>query len=300
MRKQLHARRSIRSAFLLGGVVLSAISVAADASEAPLNEQIDSFVIELKESFEKELSNPVVKSTRLSRTDRYFVSVLKRNQPFYALIRTNSRGVIINEVIRGETPERNLRNISNQRWFSQIERTHEPYYGFLKQDNGRYYLFWSMPLLSKSRSGSSRFVGAVAAKIDLWDTFHKFSEQTTLPFLIKIGGMSLYSHKWDDSQESVEKELSVPGVDRIAVRYVEQTFEPAQPETAEVAAAPTQPQGNGSATPPEAAAIKKVNPKILIGLGVVLFLILAIASVRLLLWARHRALMRKIEREDLL
>jgi hypothetical protein len=293
--------RILSNAILLCALALPwAPGAGLCAQEAPLHEQINEFIDELKESFEKELAASVVKSTRLSRTDRYFVSVLRRHQPFYSLIRTNSKGVIINEVIRGQSPERNLRNISNQRWFSQIERTHESYYGFLKEDNGRYYLFWSRPLLSQSRSGSTRFVGAAAAKIDLWDAFHQFSDRTTLPFVIRIGGMTLYSHKWHDTDEGVDEDLEVPGLDRISVTYVPPPPAAHQTDTAVAAMPDGQPPAETAAPKAASGGLQKLDPRIIIVGSIILLIVLAIAFVRIMLWARHRSLMKKIERDDIL
>lgn len=177
-------------------------------------EDIENYFSELQNTFTLIAGASSVKSTSLSRTERYFVTILKKNQTLYSLIKTNSKGVIISEVIRGKTPEKNYRNVAGQPWFRTVLKKREDHYGFVKEETGRYYLFWGKPVFK----GANRFVGAVAVKIDLWDCFHKISADVNEPFLIRLGNKSLYSHKWKKGPLYKDDLLNIPGVRKISLR----------------------------------------------------------------------------------
>jgi hypothetical protein len=113
--------------------------------------------------------------------------------------------------------------------------------------------------------------------------------------------MTLYSHKWDNSDEGVDKDLEVPGLDRISVSYVPPPRAAQHTDTA-VAATPGAQQQPAETAAPQAVSggMRKLDPRLIIVGSIILFIVLAIAFVRIMLWARHRALMKKIEREDIL
>lgn len=197
-------------------------------------EDIEKYFTELKEGYDNIANAQAVKGTSLPRTDRYFVSALKRHQVFYSLIKTNSKGVVISEVIRGQTPERNYRKVDNQRWFTAVSTKHEGYEGFMKEEEtGRYYTLWGKPILK----GNTHFVGGVVAKVDLWDCFHKFSATVEEPFLIRLGNLSLYSHKWEKGTPYDEEALVIPGVKNISIRFPKSSIEPVPADNAALSTA---------------------------------------------------------------
>jgi len=163
----------------------------------------------------------VVKKSKFSQTDKYFIRVLRHHQTMYKIIRTNSKGVVINEVIRGETPARTFRNLSRQRWYRNVSQTLKPYYSYEKNsETGRYYLFWAFPVLLHHKR-RSRFIGAIGIKYDIWDCFHKLSDLTTLPFLIKINKKTLFSHKWNAEYHYNQIPLSVKGIDPLTISILD-------------------------------------------------------------------------------
>lgn len=213
----MHLLRICTAALLFAALSITAQPMYADGGR--LKEGIENYFSHLKSSFDQIVEAPVVKKSKFSLTDRYFIGVLRRHQPIYKLLRTNSKGVVINEVIRGESPERTFRNLSAERWYRRASQNWEEVHFTLLGEQGRQYLFWSKPVMIRPRSRRKRFVGAVAAKIDLWDAFHEFSNQTTVPFLIRLNGRSLYSHKWQQQKDYEEQQLEIPGCADLTVRF---------------------------------------------------------------------------------
>lgn len=197
------------------------LCIMMPAFSSSLEENIEQYFVDLWQDFDKIATSSSIKKTSLSYVDRYFVSMLKTNQAFYTFIKTNSKGVLINEVVRGEKPERKFRDVGTQRWYYSVSKKYKDYHGFLRDENGRYYLFWAKPILKMTRSGEKKYIGAVALKVDLWDCFHKFAADIDKPFLIRLGRKSLYSNKWKKGSDFKEDALEIPGVKRVSVRFVE-------------------------------------------------------------------------------
>lgn len=264
-----------------------------------LEEDIDKYFLDLQEDFNTIGSSSILKKTSLSATDRYFVSALKKNQVFYSLIRTNSKGTVISEIIRGEKPQREFRDISDQAWFSDMASQYKDYQGFIKNDEtGRYYLLWCKPVLKTTRNGSKQFIGAVMAKIDLWDCFYKFSTNREKPFLIRIfDRKDLFSHKWKNEEGYRESALSVPGIDKISVRYIsgDAVTEPNYDSLAAVA----QKEADELSSKMKKPGLQNLkNNKIV--LSVIIVCLLVAIIIVWILYSRFKnwQLMRKIEKED--
>ena len=265
-----------------------------------ISEGIETWFADLSALFDEIADAPAVKRTSLAETDRYFVSALRRHQALNTLIKTNSRGVVISEVIRGRKPERTFRDISKQQWYSRVARTHQAYHGLLREDNGRYYLFWSKPVL---RGSNRRFVGTVVAKIDLWDSFHAYAANVIEPFLVRMDGRSLYSNKWKSEWEYNEEELSIPGIERISVR---------SSVTGVLAQDPQEPQpshleGGGGESELVAEEISApvtvgtlLSNRTFLAIAAVSLLIILVFAVRLAVQLNHYRLIRRVDRSDIL
>jgi hypothetical protein len=204
---------------VLSLIVISIIIplIFSSARADSLQLEFEQYFYTLEESFNTMANSSVLKKTRLYSMDRYFVSSLKKYQTIYSFIRTNSKGVIISEVIRGQTPERNFRKVRNQKWFNFVKRSQEDYHTLIKiRETGRYYLLWCKPIVK----GNKYFVGALAAKVDLWDCIHKISSNIDQPFLVRLGSKSLYSYQWKDIDTYDRIPLSVLGVKSLSL-YIE-------------------------------------------------------------------------------
>lgn len=266
-------------------------------------EDIEKYFSDIKETFDYVAAAPAVKGTNLPRTDRYFVSVLKKHQPFYSLIKTNSKGVIISEIVRGQTPERNFRVISDQPWFPALSKKFEDYAGLLKEDNGRYYLFWCKPVVK----GNKHFIGAVAAKIDLWDCIHKYSSNVAEPFLVRLGNKSLYSHKWKTTDLYEQVALDIPGISKIYVRFPKGVPQDAAVDSSAIAATPDTVVKTAIVTEPvvekaktEKSPAKKNNTFrtiILVIMGIALIVLIFYMN-KLYIFFKEWRLRRKIDNEE--
>jgi hypothetical protein len=260
-------------------------------------ENIEQYFTELMESYNSIASAQGVKGTSLPRTDRYFVSALKKHQVFYSLIKTNSKGVVVSEVIRGQTPERNYRKVDNQRWFTVVSGKHEGYEGFMKEEEtGRYYLLWGRPIIK----GSSHFAGGVVAKVDLWDCFHEFSDKAEEPFLIRLGNLSLYSHKWKKGISYDEVALDIPGVKRISVRFPKSGAQLTPPDSIAQSMTAVGDTEKGKKTKTGKFSLKKLSTiqKITIAVMGVALLVLLFYLSKLISRFKDWRLRKKIDKED--
>ena len=284
------------SSIFLAGFLFSLLLVGSGFCSQDLQADLNDYFTKIDAGFEKISEAGAVRSTSLRSAERLFVREMRRNQAYTMFFRTNSKGVIISEVVRGETVERPMRSVADQKWYRTVSSQKEAYYTLVKDsERGRYYLLWARPIL---KSGD-RFVGAVAAKIDLWDSFYEFSNSVYVPFLVKLGRKSLFSHKWKNSLIGGEKSITVPGVDRISVIYIQEK------QTAPAAAV----QKDTVMKPAVAAPVEKVKETplpekkkggagTLIILLIVLFAGIAIASLLLISWMKRRTFLKRLEEDD--
>lgn len=203
-------------AILLNTVLTQAVS--SEQTIDVLKKELEIKFLKIYEDFEKITVSKQMRSSRLKKIDRYFINCLKNNQLFYSFIRTNSKGTVISEVIRGKLPERTFRKINTQRSFSIPATKKTPYKKLLRVKSGRYYLMWSAPVLVQQSGKGEVFSGVVITKIDLWDGCHEFSKITDRPFLISINRKTLYDHKWDDLENFTTKKLNLPGSKNLFIR----------------------------------------------------------------------------------
>lgn len=265
----------------------------AFGAPANLQAELNNYFAGLDEAFAKIVDAGAVRSTSLRPAERLFIREMRKNRAYTEFLRTNSKGVIISEVVRGQKVERSMRDVADQKWYKKVSDSKEAYYTLIKDnDRGRYYLFWARPVLKRN----DRFVGSVVAKIDLWDSFYEFSNSVYVPFLIKLGRKSLFAHKWKDGSNGAEKELTIPGIEKIAVVFSGDTKPEttvAQKDTAPAAAASVN-QEKSDSKPPK----KKGGAGVLIFLLIVLFIGIAVASFMLIAWMRRRAFLKHLDEDD--
>jgi len=263
-------------------------------------DSIEHYFAALKKDFDKLADNPQIKKPKSKSVNGLFVVTLKKHQPLYSLMRTNAKGIMVNEVVRGQIPEKVKKNIKDQEWFKKISKTATEYYGFtFIEENGRYYLFWVSPVLGPKKM----FGGAVVAKIDLWDCFHEMSKETTEPFLIKLGGKSLYSDKWKGGKNTQDVPCDVAGVEKISLV----TEKPvAAPDTSLLSA--HKDTGAVAAVAPALLDTKTEKPKgtgffaknkiLIIICSIVLLIVIAFLLVQFYSWLSHVFTMRAINKSD--
>ena len=281
----------------LAGFFFSLFLTGSAFGSQNMQEDLNGYFVKMDAAFEKLSEAGAVRSTSLRSAERLFVREMRKNQAYTMFFRTNSKGVIISEVVRGEKVERPMRSVDDQRWYRTVSQKKEPYYTLVKDsERGRYYLLWARPIL---KSGD-RFVGAVAAKIDLWDSFYEFSNSVYVPFLVKLGRKSLFSHKWKNSLIGGEKSLTVPGVDKISVIYIQE--KPAAPAAVvqedTIKEPPAAAASAETAKEPQTPEKKKGGSGTLIVLLVVLFAAIVIASLLLISWMKRRTFLKRLDEDD--
>lgn len=285
-------------------MVMLALS-SVGATDADVQAELNSYFVELDATFARIAESGALRSTNMRQAERLFVREMRKNMSFNTFYRTNSRGNIISEVVRGQKIERPMRNVSDQRWFRRVSNQKEVYYTLIKDDDrGRYYLFWARPILKRG----DRFVGAVVAKIDLWDSFYEFSNSVYYPFLITLGRTSLFSHKWKKGVTGTTRGLSIQGIAKITVTYAgpvesikKNIMEKGtKPDTGSATFAIADTVMKDSATPGAAAAKKKKKggSGLLIFILVVLIIGIIAASLMLIAWMRRRAFVKRLDEED--
>lgn len=185
-------------------------------SATTVKQDLDTYFAKIDETLTTIQNSSAIKSTDLRLAENLLFKELKKNQPFYAFYRANTKGKVVSEVVRSKPVERTGTNVEKEQWFKSVKKSNQNFYSVFKdEERGRYYLIWSKPILKKGE-----FKGVVCLKIDLWDCFYDYSNGIYFPILVKIGKKALFSHKWNDVIRSTEASLVVPGIKNISVRYI--------------------------------------------------------------------------------
>jgi hypothetical protein len=166
------------------------------------------------------LERPETRMKEIAPVEDLFRETLSGHPEFMAVLRTNSRGQIVN-VASNDDPEfeRNT-DVSSKEWYSVPQESKRPYYSPIIQENQRSFLFWSRPILVRNSLGMSRFGGVIAAKIDLPVCFKLFAARFQGPFQILLKGKEFYYLSWDEHASYEEKPVRVPGVNGLTARFV--------------------------------------------------------------------------------
>ena len=190
------------------------------------------------------------------------------------LIRSNSRGKVINEAVREGKPGRANRNLSRQKWFRKIKSL-EPYYSSLKNRKGEHQLFWCKPIRIK-KSNRDRCGGAIVARIDLKRSFEAVAKKMESSFRVLQKGQPLFSHSWKASYDTTALPLVIKGLPDILINVKEKKkvveLKPPEPEKK------------------EGSLFKTVTLFVLIGIVLVLLWNIFMAIVK----KRQEALLRQI------
>ena len=145
---------------------------------------------------------------------------LDSNSCFYALIRTDSKGHILNNVVRDEVSAESFTDASKRDWFMAPQKDHRGYYGPIVKVQNHYCLVWSRPIMASSVLGSKKFCGTVAVLVNLAECLHQFETAYSKPFDLLYKGKSLYNSSWNASDTLWEEEpVSMMGITDFALRY---------------------------------------------------------------------------------
>jgi hypothetical protein len=249
---------------------------------------------------------------KAKHANEYFIKTLKKHQPLFSLLLTNEKGKAVSEVVRGEKPLHAKKNIAKQSWYLKTRKALKPYDGLTKEENGRFYLVWCIPLI-RSAKGHQKYEGVMVAKIDLWDGIHHLAETTKEPFCVRMRDKTLYTHDWESQRIFVEDTLTIPGANNISIRYQksgvspvlavqpsESVFIAAKKELSEAAqkkvedAAPAE----NAQVKPGAFKVSKTNVPIVVGLIALICVITIVLIMQLIGRIRHLFLMKSIDKQD--
>lgn len=266
-------------------------------SATTVKQDLDTYFAKIDETLTSIQKSSAIGSTNLNLAENLFFRELKRNQPFYAFYRANSKGKIVSEIVRSKPAERTGTVVENEQWFKAVKKNNEDFYTVFKDvERGRYYLIWSKPILKKEQ-----FKGAVCLKVDLWDCFYDYSNGIYFPILVKLGKKTLFSHKWNDVISSTEESLVVPGIKNISVRYIAEK----KVETQDTVAT-SLPVKDTVVAKTDSSLVKnaKAIPTPKKGNGLLIFMIIAgvaaVAIVVIMIVSKKRkdAILKKIEEDD--
>ncbi|MBD3419129.1 MAG: hypothetical protein GF398_03320 [Chitinivibrionales bacterium] len=167
------------------------------------------------------------RTSQLRTADRLMADIVGNHPAIEQLIRTNSRGKVINEIIDGRIAAHTYRRVGNQKWYRYIRRSGVPYYSYLKRrKTGKYYLFWARPTKYEGRFG-----GSVSAKIGLQKCFEQIALRYDVKFMIALESGTLFTNLENPANEKLTNALlSIPGFEELTISYVPQ---PADPEPAQ-------------------------------------------------------------------
>lgn len=203
-------------------------SLAADDS---LEVTAQQYFADMYERFEKTVASKYATGTDRAALNQHFVWVMKRFPTMHSFVKTNSKGTVINKVSFGSVPDKVYEDVPNGAWYSHIALNHKAREKvWFDKESGRYYLVWSRPV---EAGPNKKFVGVLAVKIDLWDTFHKFGKTTEMPFLAFINGKALYAHDWKRYKDYIARTFEIPGVRKASMRYVTPEMAEANTEAAD-------------------------------------------------------------------
>jgi len=277
----------------------AALFISSSAAAPSLKDNLDSVFSEIKQDFEQIAASPEAQSGTAAELDKYFFEALKRNQPYYSLLRIDRKGFAVSEVIRMvEKPGVKKRKVTGESWYKYVSKKLKEYNGTIKQEeNGRYYLFWAIPIIYTNKKGKESFAGAVALKVDFWDCFQRFTKNTQTPFSVRMGRMGFFSYLWSNDIAFIEAPLSIPGAKKMKVRY---------PKDAPIVQAPVAPavpvvdsakiKAEEDARVAAAQAKHAKTRKIIVAICALLLLGIAVIAYKVISARRYNEFLKDIEK----
>jgi hypothetical protein len=260
-----------------------------------LKSDIEAYFAAMAGAFGEVASSPVLQQANATATDRFFVTTLTRYPTLATLMRANAKGVLVNEVARGKRAQRVYRNVSTQRWFSEVKGWHD-YHGFVTDKDGRAYLFWAKPIAIGTSTGARRFAGAAAVRLDLSECLGRLASGREEPLQVLVDGKPYLSFHWDQVKSFDQTGLDIAGLHDAALRA-------ARPAPAIAPPAPAvQGARLGAATPPPRSttgARKRRHKHRSVLMPFAVLVAVGAAVVALVRGqVRHRRILRELEHDD--
>jgi hypothetical protein len=197
-----------RTPFVLAALLLFFPRCAWSAREA---EYLQKQFTEIDSALSRIPGLPEARMKEVEPVNGLFRKLLARYPEVASIVRTNSKGVVVNDVERQGKADALHSNCSDSAWYAVPKKTSAPWYGPLVKENRRPYLAWSRPLSVRMPIGSERFGGVVTFKIDMFACFKDFAAHANGPFEILLNKKSFYYLSWTDNIPFEESDVTLPG-----------------------------------------------------------------------------------------
>lgn len=197
-----------RTPFVLAAVFLFFSRCAWSAQEA---EYLQKQFTEIDSALSRIPALPEARMKEVEPVNGLFRKLLARYPEVVSILRTNSKGVVVNDVERQGKADALHSNVFDSAWYAGPKKTSAPWYGPLVKENRRPYLVWSRPLSVRMPIGSERFGGVVNFKIDMFACFKDFAAHANGPFEILLNKKSFYYLSWTDNIPFEESDVTLPG-----------------------------------------------------------------------------------------
>jgi hypothetical protein len=129
---------------------------------------------ELKERFKQADSTltalaqrPESRMKEIAPVEELFNKALFERPEFELIMRTNSKGLIVNIVSRGDSSFNKNTDVSIRDWYGVPQDSKRPYHGPFNAQGASRYAYWSRPIIIRNSIGTTRFGGVIAVKIHL-------------------------------------------------------------------------------------------------------------------------------------
>ena len=198
------------------GVLLLCQFVSAQSGSAMLERRfagIDSLISSL-------LDSPQTRMKEIAPADSLFEAALFQYSFLSAIIRTNSKVMIVNAVSHEDTSIVKNTDASVNNWHSVPQKTMKQYHSRLVKSRGsdHVFVFWSRPIRIKNDNGNYRFGGVVAVKIDITRCCKRFGAELNEPFQVLSDGREIYNYALDSSSGFEESALNIRGLNGLTLR----------------------------------------------------------------------------------
>jgi hypothetical protein len=205
----------MQKAFLIAIAALLWSNGVDAAADAPFIEKqffrIDSSLAQL-------VALPQARMKEVAPFDDAAKQVLAKYPEIASVMRTNSKGIVVNCAQRANGETKTRADVSGLEWYSAPKNTMNPYYGKLHKENSRSFLAWSRPLFINTAIGGRRFGGVIAVSLDVTLCFNRFAAAVNRPFEILLDGKKFYYISWNDGIAYDETRFLIPGDIQFSLR----------------------------------------------------------------------------------
>ena len=207
--------RSVRWALCIAALTLMCRSFA----QGPAPAAVEGLFCRADSALSTLSQRPESRMKEVAPVEELFTAALSSRPEFGLIARTNSKGLVVNVISRGDSSVRKNSDVSIRDWYDAPLSSRRPYYGPPFEENKEWRVYWSRPIMVRNSVGTMRFGGVVAAKINCTVLMKRFAAQSKDPFEITYKGKNFFSRSWNNPDAYEEKPLQVPGIGGLSYRF---------------------------------------------------------------------------------